>query len=352
LDAPGVLHHVIARGIERRAIFLGDADREDFLQRLSVVASPCGLQVFAWALMTNHVHLLVRTGEVPLSRSMRSLLSGYATAFNLRHQRVGHLFQNRFKSIVCEEEPYFLELVRYIHLNPMRCRAVTTVDDLDCYRWTGHAALMGQAPGDWQAVDDVLSHFGSTRRRARERYREFVVAGAGRGRRPDLTGGGLIRSAGGVEAVAELRRGREAYQSDERILGSTEFVNAMRKMAEAAARPDRGVALEDLVKRIAEERGLSPEALVEGGRSRAVAHARSLVSWVRTRHLGRSGRSLAERLAVSPTAVRKGVARIEESGKPGATWLKEICTPSGRPRRLSSGAEGRSGPSRLLTGGR
>ena len=110
LDAPGVLHHVMVRGIERTALFRDQRDRDAFLGRLATVVQPGGAAVYAWALLPNHVHLLLRTGKVPLARLMRALLTGYAGAFNRRHHRVGHLFQNRYKSIVVDEDLYFLEL--------------------------------------------------------------------------------------------------------------------------------------------------------------------------------------------------------------------------------------------------
>ncbi len=112
LDAPGVLHHGMVRGIERRAIFRTDTDREDFVARLAALAEAGAVTMYAWALLPNHAHLLVRSGNRPLARSMRSLLTGYAGAFNRRHRRHGHLFQNRYRSIVCEEDPYFRELQR------------------------------------------------------------------------------------------------------------------------------------------------------------------------------------------------------------------------------------------------
>jgi REP element-mobilizing transposase RayT len=120
LDAPGVLHHVMARGIERRKLFLDDEDRDDFVRRLSALATSGALLICPWALIPDHFHLLVRTGGAPLSRCMRSLMSGYAGHFNRWHKHCGHLFQNRFKSIVCEDESYLLDLSRYIHLNPLR----------------------------------------------------------------------------------------------------------------------------------------------------------------------------------------------------------------------------------------
>src|SRR4030042_4442690 len=106
LDAPGTLDHVMVRGIERRRIFENDRDREDFLKRLGKVVQEAQASCFAWVLVPNHVHILLRTGPTPLARIMRRLLTGYAVSFNLRHQRSGHLFQNRYKSIVCEEDSY------------------------------------------------------------------------------------------------------------------------------------------------------------------------------------------------------------------------------------------------------
>ena len=119
IDAPGALHHIIARGIERRAIFRGEGDRADFLERLGDNLEETRTSCFAWALLPNHFHLLLRTGATPISIIMRRVLTGYAVGYNQRHGRQGHLFQNRFKSVLCQEEPYLLELVRYIHLNPL-----------------------------------------------------------------------------------------------------------------------------------------------------------------------------------------------------------------------------------------
>ena len=110
LDAPGVLHHVMVRGIERWPIFRDDRDRRDFVARLATLTGAQAWEVYAWALLPNHLHLLVQTGRRPLARTMRFLLAGYAGAFNRRHHRVGHLFQNRYKSIVVDEEVYFSEL--------------------------------------------------------------------------------------------------------------------------------------------------------------------------------------------------------------------------------------------------
>ncbi len=182
LDAPGVLHHVMARGLERRPIFRDDRDRRDFVQRLAALTQARAWTVYAWALLPNHLHLLVRTDRRPLPRTLGALLGGYVGAFNRRHHRVGHLFQNRYKSIVVEDEPYLLELTRYIHLNPLRAGLVQDLAALDRYRWTGHSTLVGRVKRPWQGVDAVLGQFHRTAGEARRRYRQFVCK-CKRGRR-------------------------------------------------------------------------------------------------------------------------------------------------------------------------
>ena len=144
LDAPGVLHHVIIRGIECRRIFKDDKDRDNLVNRLQELLPETNTSCYAWALLHNHAHFLFRTGDTGLSTLMRRLLTGYAVSFNRRHGRHGQLFQNRYKSIVCQEDAYLLELVRYIHLNPLRTRKDLILLDLNKYRYSGHRVLMGK----------------------------------------------------------------------------------------------------------------------------------------------------------------------------------------------------------------
>jgi REP element-mobilizing transposase RayT len=157
LDAPGTLHHVIVRGIEKRRIVNDVADRKNFVDRLGGLAVDTKTAIYAWAIMTNHAHLLLRSSEMGLSGFMRRLLPGYAVSYNRRHRRWGHLFQNRYKSIVCDEDAYFTGLVRYIHLNPLRARLVKSLSQLDRYRWSGHGVLMGIIERDWQDRNYVLN---------------------------------------------------------------------------------------------------------------------------------------------------------------------------------------------------
>lgn len=280
------------RGIERTVLFRDDRDRTDFVARLAHLAEEGAWSVYAWALLPNHAHLLVRTGLRPLPRSMRSLLTGYAGAFNRRHRRGGHLFQNRYKFLVVEAEPYLLELVRYLHLNPLRAKSIPDLRRLDRYPWTGQSALLGTIPRPWQDTQTILLQFGPTPRRAVPAYRRFVAAGIPAGRRPDLQGGGLVRSHGGWAGVTALRRGREAYQGDERILGSRAFVEGYRRAAAGSA-PAARVPLETLLTRVGRHGGIGPTALAGSGRTPALVRARAGLAYLWVDVLGCSGRALA-----------------------------------------------------------
>ena len=170
LDAPGVLHPIIIRGIERRKIFRDDRDRENFLDCLGKLLLETKTACYAWTFLENHAHFLMMTGEASLATVMRRLLTGYVVSFNRRHKRPGHLFQNRYKSIVCQEDTDLLELVRYIHLNPLRAGVVPPLAALNSYPYGGHSALMGRINRPWQEVDYVLHSFGKRARNARKEY--------------------------------------------------------------------------------------------------------------------------------------------------------------------------------------
>lgn len=206
LDIPGTLHHVMIRGIEKNSIFGDEGDRRSFVDRMSTLVKETGTRILAWSLMENHVHLLILSGSVGLSTFMRRLLTGYAYNFNRKHKRFGHLFQNCYKSIICDLDSYLMELVRYIHLNPLRANVVNTLEELERYPWCGHGVLTGRRKNDWQERDFVLGFFGDKDKKAERSYREFLEAGKDQGRRPELVGGGLIRSMGGWSQVLTLRK--------------------------------------------------------------------------------------------------------------------------------------------------
>ena len=317
LDAAGALQHIIIRGIERQKIFRDDDDRAALLNRLGRVLTESGTPCYAWALMPNHAHFLLETGRVSLATVMRRVLTGYAVTFNLRHRRHGSLFQNRYKSILCEREPYLLELVRYIHLNPLRAQTVRDLDELDRYPYAGHSALMGKRVYDWQAVDEVLTRFARRAGAAREKYRAFVADGIARGRRPDLVGGGLIRSLGGWAAVQELRQGEPLrVKGDERILGESGFVLHALAMAEEQLKRReqlrrRGIDLSRVARRVADAFGVEPDSLFGPGKLRRMVPARSVFCYWAVRELGHSATTLARELGLTQPAVSIAVRRGE-----------------------------------------
>ena len=144
IDAPGGLHHIICRGIERRKIFRDNADCDQFVDGLAAILTKKSTSCYGWALMPNHFHLLLRTGKEALSAVMRRLLRGYAVYFNRRYRRHGHLFQNRYKSILSQEDVYLLELVRYIHLNTLRAKIVKDLKAFESYGYAEHIVIMGK----------------------------------------------------------------------------------------------------------------------------------------------------------------------------------------------------------------
>jgi REP element-mobilizing transposase RayT len=305
------------RGIERRKIFLDDGDREDFLERLSKLLPQTGTACYAWVFVPNHAHFLLRTGLVPLASVMRRLLTGYAVSFNRRHKRRGHLFQNRYKSIICQEDTYLKELVRYIHLNPVRGGIVAGIRELKKYPYSGHSALMSEYERPWQDVSYVLECFGETAERARKAYLDFMEAGISQGRREDLTSGGLIRSVGGWAEVKELKRqGYEHVMSDERILGDSAFVEDL--LSQAHERYERryelkrlGYTVDRIAERVAEIYGMEPDEVLSGGKQQRKVKARSLFCYWAVRELGMSLRELAKRFGLSPPAVGYSVERGE-----------------------------------------
>ena len=330
LDAPGLLQHVMARGIERRKIFLDDKDRTSFLERFAVILDETQTQCYAWALIPNHFHLLLRIGPTPLSKVMRRLMTGYAVTFNKRHKRSGHLFQNRYKSVVCEEGVYLLELIRYIHLNPLRANLVKNLHELDKYPWTGHRSILGRGknpllpaikdrksgvsdqqqkmpsprnpcnpcqkmPLAEKTIEDLLLHFAETKRAATKGYREFVEKGIKQGTREDLQGGGLVRSAGGETAGLLGRKAEEREKGDARILGSGDFV--MQALDRANEVFEKGfkarISLDELAKRVTKDKGVDSKELISSKRTAKISNTRAIISYLAGMELNNSGKDIA-----------------------------------------------------------
>jgi REP element-mobilizing transposase RayT len=315
----------MGRGIEKKRIFYNDCDRSDFIDRLEMLVEEGAMAIYAWVLMPNHFHLLCKTRNQSLAGSMRKILTGYVVNFNRRHRRNGHLFQNRYKSIVCQEDRYFKELVRYIHLNLLRGKQVKRLTELDRSAWSGHSALMGMVERQWQDTDYVLSLFGQDRHRLKN-YRKYVQKGIALGSRPELVGGGLVRSLGGWSEVFALRNRNEKHRSDQRILGSSEFVqNVISGLDDLVKKNLRlsgqRIDMDALSKLVCEKFDISEGELQSGSRRRTVIDARASISWIAVRELGYSGADVARYLGVTNSCVTRIVASRK---KPDVDDLLEL----------------------------
>ena len=182
VEFSGALYHVICRGNQRQIIFRSDADRKYYLERLEQYRRRYDFKVYAYVLMSNHVHMLLETREVPLSRIMQGLQFRYTGYFNRKYNKVGHLFQGRYKAIMCDRDAYLLELVRYLHLNPQRMRSPMQAAT---YRWSSHGAYLGKDSLVRIETAPVLGEFAKSLGKARMGYLRFMAEGKAKGHQPD-----------------------------------------------------------------------------------------------------------------------------------------------------------------------
>jgi len=307
LDAAGALHHVIARGIEQRTIFVDNVDRERFLERLGLLSEETCTPIYAFAIIPNHFHILLRSGLTGLSAFMRRLLTGYATNFNRRHRRAGHLFQNRYRSIVCEEDSYFMELVRYIHLNPFRAGIANTLKELDLFRWSGHRYLTQKNPFLWYDVDSVLQWFGASK----NAYRNFIKEGIEKKHFPDLSGGGLVRSLGGI-----IQNRNAPVLTDERILGTGDFVKKLLvKEGKYLSSEERYEKMISLIEYHCEKTGTTPDALRGGIKAGKIPALRSQLACILANNMGIPYAEIGRQLGITTSAVSKIMRRNENKSR-------------------------------------
>jgi putative transposase len=257
----------------------------------------------------------LRTGNCPIASIMRRLLTGYAVSFNRRHRRHGHLFQNRYKSILCEEDAYLKQLVAYIHLNPLRAGIVGDLPALKAYPFTGHSALMGKKDRPWQDTRYVLALFGRGLSEAQRNLQHHVAKWALKGRFQELTGGGLIRSSGGWRAVREAYRDGIRLASDERILGSSDFVE--RTLREAGEDHNRrvwllsaGIDLASVIEAVCRHLGVDQNELAGRTKRAEIVRARALIACLATSEASIRGSEVARRLNVDRSAVSRAVQRV------------------------------------------
>ncbi len=261
--------------------------------------------------MSKHAHMPIRSGTGGVALFMRRILTGHAVAYNRRHRRSGHLFQNRYKSIVCEEDVNFTELVRYLHLNPLRAGLLTSLSQLDRYPWCGHAVVLGRRDCRWQDRGYVLQRFGRKVGPEKKAYREFVEKGIAQGQRPELVGGGPLRSLGGWSAVKSIRRSGVEEKGDVRILGSSEFVDqtideADRQVKHRLDGEDLIGAARDIVRSGCTKHRISAKLLRSGSRRQAVSNLLKHLTLELVNELGLSLAETGRQLGLT----RSGVAQV------------------------------------------
>ena len=272
----------MARGLEGRAIFLDDADRRDLLDRLCELLPESGMRCFAWALISNHLHLVVQTGDDPLSRVMKRLNTGYATRFNLRHARRGYLFQNRFKSRLVEGDDDLLGVIRYVHLNPLTAGIVGTPDALAAYAWCGYGALVGERrPFPFESVSAVLGLLASDPGDARRRWREWMT---------EACADEVIRDGASAVPTPSSATPAEGPGSESGVPGGPD-----------SAPP----AIHDLCRWL----GVPLHALRGGHRDRRLIDARAAVAYFAVARLGLPGVRVAAMLGISGPSVSQALDR-------------------------------------------
>ncbi len=316
IDIPGAVHHVIVRGLERRKLFNDDVDREEFISRLAKSLKTTQSFCYAWVLMSNHIHLLIRSGNRSLSEIMRSILTGYAVYFNRKNKRHGYLYQNRYKSILCQEDAYLLKLVAYIHLNPLRAKIVKDMEELARYKWCGHGVILGKSNREWQDVDYVLSMFSRKMKEGRQKYKELVDEQYRVKTKEDYETGGLRRSCGGWAGVERMKKDKTFWRGDERLLGDSDFVDEVLAAAKEGIEEKerlriKGWDLSKVIKRVCKEYGIKESDIMLKGRNNVRSKAKAIICYLAYRKLGISGAEIGRKLRISKVAVSKNTNKGE-----------------------------------------
>ncbi len=291
IEFAGGLYHVIARGNNRQKIFNDARDHRAYLTRLEQYRNRYAVTLYAYMLMPNHVHLLLQTGTPPLSKFMQGLQQSYTLYFNRRHRHVGHLFQGRYRAILCEREGYLLELIRYLHLNPVRARLVR---DPKFYPWSSHHAYLGKPGEPPIATGDILNQFANRPEIAVRRYTQFIREGLSWGHREDLYTVLDQRFLGTEQFAASFMRGAGTGEAGER------------------ARTPR-LSLAQCLDLVSSRLGLEPGTIQSNARLHALVRARRLFSFLACRHAGHPVSAVARFLGVDPSGVTNALHWCERN---------------------------------------
>ena len=286
LQAPGTLHHLIARGNERREVFRDDADREDYLERISRYRERFGFRLYAYCLMPNHVHLAVEQGPASLSAFMHALQSSYTQSFNRRHGRVGHLFQGRFKSFLVDCDRYLLALIRYIHENPVKAEIVR---ESHVYPWSSDRYFRKGVGPAWLDLDRALALLGSSRGDAMRRYRELMEHGG--------------QTASSYEALV-------AYEGS--VKGRENFAIEALRHVPLPLRRSRGWTAERVARAVAACEGVTLDDLSGPSRRRHLSRSRLLAAYLGRERLGIPIAEAARLFRRNESTLAHGVRSLEE----------------------------------------
>ena len=252
IHIPGGLYHVMLRGNGGQDIFFCPEDRYRLFILIQEGIERFGHRVHAFCLMGNHIHLAIQVADIPLSRIMQNLSFRYTRWINSSYKRMGHLFQGRYKALLVDKDSYLLELVRYIHLNPVRA---SLVDDPAEYEWSGHRSYLGKEHIPWLTCDAVLAQFGNTVKEGREQYDRFVMDALDEKHRPEFHQGG----------------------DDSRVLGEDHFLQqVMAQTDEVAVK----ISLDDLLAFVARAFEIDLRDLCSVSRKRNLTEARGVAAWL------------------------------------------------------------------------
>lgn len=286
IEFPGAFYHVIARGNNRQKIFADDKDYKLFLERLNFYKERFRFILYAYALMPNHIHLLIETGEAPLSRAMQALQFTYTQKFNRRHKKVGHLFQGRYKAILCQKESYLLELIRYVAQNPVRARLVKRPVD---WKWSSFYDLVQLKDKHIVSVDEVLGLFGG---------------------HPTVAIKNLWKFVDGVETSHN-----ESYYKlkDQRILGDNDFAQESIKIGDAAAGDFEyyNLRIDDVVRIVAKHMGIKEEKIRSATRERIGAKARGVITYVCKTKCGKTAKDVGRYFGRGESVLSEMIKSIE-----------------------------------------
>lgn len=296
ITVPGAIHHLMSRGNEGRTIYLCAEDRQYFLNILEEQLKKSGYLLYAWCLMDNHYHLLVRINEFPLGVFMRQLNGRYAQYFRKRTGTRGYLFQDRYRSIVTQDQAYIEQMVRYIHLNPIRGGVCKSIEKLARYPWCGHSVLIGMRKWPAQTTVDVLKCFAAQKSTAVIRYTSFVKNGIND--EPDI--------------YALLRKNNQGFENIHQtgcwVIGNQEFVQKavsadMQERVRLARHAQQGISIDEIALRIARKFRLGAERIQTRGRENAKASARKVFAFVSNRQFHFKVCEIARFLNIRPQSV-------------------------------------------------